>query len=81
MDAPTVEDLWEREAFSESGERLGRIEAVGMGRGRVPRRVGVRSEAGGPALRFFSLTGARLDGARVVLVTLRPLEVLPGGSR
>jgi hypothetical protein len=81
METPTAEDLWEKEACDESGRRLGRIEAVGMRRDRVPQRVGVRVDGGGPALRFFTLIGARLDGSTVVLVTAPSLEVLPGGSR
>jgi hypothetical protein len=81
MGAFTVADLWKREAYTESGWRLGRIEAVGMGRDRVPRRVGVQADGGGPRLTFFSLTGARLDGERVILAAARSVVVLPGGAR
>jgi hypothetical protein len=56
-----IDHLWEREAYDETGRYLGRIEAVGMGRDRVPRRVGVRSGRA-RVLHFFMLTGARLDG-------------------
>jgi hypothetical protein len=66
VDTLRVEDLFEKVAFAESGRRLGRIEAVGMGRDRVPRRVGVRLGEG-PELRFFALAGARLDNGHVVI--------------
>jgi len=79
MDALTHTDLWGREAFSESGRCVGVIEAVGSGRDGIPRRVGVRAEGGGRALTFFSLTGARLDGDRVILAAEPSLTVLPGG--
>jgi hypothetical protein len=74
-----IDDLWEREAYDETGRHLGRIEAVGMGRDRVPRRVGVRSGRA-RVLHFFMLTGARLDGERLVIAPVEPsLLVLPGG--
>jgi hypothetical protein len=68
VDTIRVEDLFEKEAFAETGRRLGRIEAVGMGRDRVARRVGVRLGEG-PQLRFFALAGARLDDGHVVVAT------------
>jgi hypothetical protein len=80
VDTPRVEDLWEKQAYGESGQRLGRIEAVGMGRDRVPRRVGVRSDDGGPALTFYALAGATIAGDRVVIATDRSLRVLSRGS-
>jgi hypothetical protein len=80
MDVFAFEDLWEREAYDGTGHRLGLIEAVGMGRDRVPRRVGVRSGTDGPRLRFFALDGAMLDGGRVILsVPDPPVLVLPEG--
>jgi hypothetical protein len=75
---PWVEDLWEKDAYAQSGERLGRIEAVGMGRYRVPRRVGVRARDDRRRLRFYELTGASISGDRVVLASERPLRVLRG---
>ena len=78
MDALTVEDLWKRDAYSESGRCLGRIEAVGTGRDLVPRRIGVRSEEGSRRLRFFSLIAARLDGRWLMVSTEPSLVVLPG---
>jgi len=33
---PPVDRLWERDAYDDSGRFMGRIEAVGMGRDRVP---------------------------------------------
>jgi hypothetical protein len=51
-----------------------------MGRNRVPRRVGVRSDTDGRRLRFFGLDGATLDGGRVILsVPDPPVLVLPEG--
>ena len=80
MDVLAFEDLWEREACDGTGHRLGLIEAVGMGRDRVPRRVGVRTGADGPPLRFFTLDGAALDAGRVVLVVSGPtLRLLDPG--
>ncbi|HLH70790.1 MAG TPA: hypothetical protein VKY90_17685 [Candidatus Dormibacteraeota bacterium] len=67
MDTPTVADLWGQELFSEAGEHLGRIEAVGMTRDRIPHRVGVRSAAGGSRLRFFPLTQVQRVDGRLVL--------------
>lgn len=67
MDVLKFEDLWEKEAYDATGQLLGLIEAVGIGRDRVPRRVGVRAADGETPLRFFSLAGARLDGSHVVL--------------
>jgi hypothetical protein len=77
-----VAELWEKEAWSGAGHRLGRIEAVAMGRDRVPSRVGVRLDGRGRGLAFYGLTGARLDGDRVILVlSVEPsLEVLSGGG-
>ena len=75
---PRVQDLWEKEAYAESGERLGRIEAVGMGRDRVPRRVGVCAPDGERALRFYTLTGADISRDRVVVAVRQPLRVLRG---
>ena len=78
MDPLTIDEIWEREAYAGTGEHMGRIEAVGMGRDRVPRRVGVRSSGGRP-LRFFALAGARLDDGRVILALMDPsLWVLSG---
>jgi hypothetical protein len=62
----SAEDLWDREVYSETGQRLGRVEAVGMGRDRVPRRIGVGSNGGSQALRFFRLTEIRLSAGRVI---------------
>ncbi len=75
-----VGDLWGREAYRPSGEYLGRIEAVGMGRDRVPRRVGVRSHRDDSALTFFRLAGASLEGDRLTLDTGPKLEVVQGGG-
>jgi hypothetical protein len=80
MDTPAADELWDREAYDGAGERLGRIEAVGMGRDRVPRRVGVRSGRAG-RLRFFTLVGARIVDGRVVIELREPsLRALPGDS-
>jgi hypothetical protein len=76
MDVLALEDLWGREAYDGTGQRLGLIEAVAMGRDRVPRRVGVRIGAAGPPLRFFALDGATLEAGRVVLVVPGPLPRL-----
>ena len=81
MGTPRVEDLWERDAYDEFGRLLGRIEAVGMSRDRVPRRVGIRRDDNASALMFYSLTGATIADARVVVITDRSLRVLPGGAR
>lgn len=75
-----VEDLWGREVFRESGEHLGRIEAVGVGRDGVLRRIGVRREGSGRALTFFAVARARLDGTRVLLADNPPLTILSGGQ-
>ena len=80
MDAFRIDDLWEREAYTDSGQHLGRIEAVGMGRDRVPRRVGLHCEGDGSMLRFFRLAGARVAGGRVILAAKPSLDVLPGGA-
>jgi hypothetical protein len=64
----SVADLWRREAFTDGGRRLGRVEAVAMGRHGVLRGVGVRSDGRGRALRFHRLSGARLEDERLVLV-------------
>lgn len=80
MDGLSVDDLWEKDAYNESGERLGRIEAVALGRDRVPVRVGVRSDGGASTLKYFSVAGARLFGGRVVIATAPPLDVVAGGT-
>jgi len=67
VDAPTVADLWGQELFNEAGESLGRIEAVGMTRDRVPRRVGVRSAERGSRLCFYPLAEVRCVDGRLVL--------------
>jgi hypothetical protein len=67
VDTLIVADLWGQELFSEAGEHVGRIEAVGMTRGRIPRRVGVRSVAGESRLHFFPLTQVRHIDGRLVL--------------
>jgi hypothetical protein len=67
VEEQSVEYHEEVEAFDGEGRYLGVIEAIGMGRDRVPRRVGVRSGPNGSPLRFFPFTGARLDGSRVIL--------------
>ncbi len=73
-----IEDLWDREAYAATGEHLGRIEAISMGRDRLPRRVGVRSGRD-RKLQFFALTGASLRGRRVVLELRDPMpQVLSG---
>jgi hypothetical protein len=74
-----IGDLWEREAYLESGQRLGRIEAVGMGRNRVPRTVGVRVDSR-HRLRFFPLTEARVADGRVFLAAPPSLQVVSGGT-
>jgi hypothetical protein len=71
-----VEHLWRKEVFRESGEHVGRIEAVGIGRDGSPRRVGVRWKAGGRALAFFHVARVRLDGSRVLLADDPPLTIL-----
>jgi hypothetical protein len=81
MKVLAFEDLWEKEAYDGMGHRLGLIEAVGMGRDRVPRRVGVRNGAEGSPLRFFALNGAALKGGCVVLeVSGQPLRLPDPGS-
>lgn len=67
MDVLPIDVILEKEAFDDSGRRIGLIEAVGIGRGRVARRVGVRVQPTGPALKFYSLAGARLDQGKVIL--------------
>lgn len=62
-----IDRLMGKEAYDGSGHRIGLIEAVGMGRDRVPRRIGVRLSADGPALKFFTLAGARPQDGGVVL--------------
>jgi hypothetical protein len=83
MDALRTEDLWERGAYDATGRYLGSIEAVGMGRDRIPHRVGVRAR-GGNAIKFFPLEGARVDGTRVLLTAPEAsdlsLRVLSGRS-
>jgi hypothetical protein len=66
MDTLTVGDLWNREVFTETGQRLGRVEAIGMARDRVPRRVGIRSRQRGAALRFFPAGRFGLADGRLV---------------
>lgn len=66
MSTFAIEDLWDREAYTATGQHLGRIEAVGMGRDRQPRRVGIRSGRE-RRLRFFALEGASVYDGRVVL--------------
>jgi hypothetical protein len=73
MEDQSVVGLCDKEAFDSAGRYLGVVEAVGMGRDRVPRRVGVRSGLGGPPPTFFSLAGATFEGNRVVLA-------VPNGS-
>jgi hypothetical protein len=73
VDALSVGGLCDQEAFDGAGNFLGVVEAVGMGRDRVPRRVGVRSRLDGSPLTFYTLVGARVDGCRVVLA-------VPNGS-
>jgi hypothetical protein len=80
MDRLGIAELWEKDACTGSGRHLGRIEAVGMGRDRVPRQVGARFEDGGRQLTFYALTGARVEGGRVVLAVEPSLEVLPVGA-
>jgi hypothetical protein len=67
MEEQSVEGLCDMEAFDSAGRYLGVVEAVGMERDRVPRRVGVRSGLGGSPLTFFTLAGATFEGNRVVL--------------
>jgi hypothetical protein len=67
MDLVSAAGLCDKEAFDGEGHYLGPVEAVGMGRDRVPRRVGVRSGMPGSPLRFFTLSGARFDGRRINL--------------
>ena len=73
VDALSVESLRDKAAFDGAGHFLGVVEAVGTGRERVPRRVGVRSGLEGSPLTFYTLVGARVDGSRVVLA-------VPNGS-
>ncbi|MBO0701550.1 MAG: hypothetical protein J2P38_01360 [Candidatus Dormibacteraeota bacterium] len=61
------DELWGRDVYDASGRRLGRIEAIGMGRDRLPRRVAVRLDEARVQLTFFSLAGARVTGDRVVI--------------
>jgi hypothetical protein len=83
MDAPRTPDVWNKAAYDSSGRFLGSIEAVGMGRDRIPRRVGVRAP-GGNGITFFSLEGAEVLGKRVILTDReasdRSLRVVPGGA-
>ena len=76
MDVLPIDVLLEKEAFDQSGRRIGMIEAVGMGRGRVARRVGIRVQPTGRALKFYPLSGARLDQGKVILV----VDGSPAGS-
>lgn len=76
MDVLPVDVLLEKEAFDRSGHRIGVIEAVGIGRGRVARRVGIRVHPTGPALKFYPLAGARLDQGKVILT----VDESPAGS-
>jgi hypothetical protein len=64
-----VDDVWDKEAYSETGQRLGRIEAVGIGPDRTARRVGIRTDEARNELLFFPLGQARLAGDRVIIVT------------
>ncbi|HZU16365.1 MAG TPA: hypothetical protein VFD01_07195 [Candidatus Dormibacteraeota bacterium] len=72
MDTLRVEDLWDQDVFGPAGERLGRIEAVGMTRDRVPRHVGLRSAAEGSRLRFYPLARVRRAEGRLVLSDAPP---------
>jgi hypothetical protein len=78
-----AEDLLKKEAFDTAGQHLGTIEAVALGRGGIPRRVGVRVKGRSP-MRFLSLEEAQVDGKRVVLLSRGandpPLRVVSGGS-
>lgn len=67
MSAFKAENLLGKDAYRASGERLGRIEAIGMGRDRTPRRVGVRLNEPAGELSFFTLAGARLSGDQVII--------------
>lgn len=67
MSAFRAESLLGKEAYKPSGERLGRIEAIGMGRDRTPTRVGVRLNELGAELSFFTLAGARLSGDQLII--------------
>jgi hypothetical protein len=71
MDAPRTPDVWNKAAYDTAGRFLGSIEAVAIGRDRIPRRVGVRAP-GGYRIRFFSLEGAEVRGRRVILIAPEP---------
>ncbi len=79
MDVLSATGLYEKEAFDSGGHYLGLVEAVGMGRDRLPRRVGVCSGMHGSPLRFFTLSGARFEDQRIVLAvrSLAPSEPSP----
>jgi hypothetical protein len=83
MEDLQTQDLWKKEAYDSGGRYLGPIEAVALGRDRIPHRVGVQVNGRTP-IRFFSLEGAQVDGKRVILsapdASNRPLRVVVGGS-
>ncbi|MBO0683101.1 MAG: hypothetical protein J2P45_08105 [Candidatus Dormibacteraeota bacterium] len=80
MEAVKPADLWGKEVYSQGGERLGKVEAIGMGRDRVPRRVGVRPDEHAPQLTFFALAGAKLADGRVILDAAGSPQIVPGSS-
>jgi hypothetical protein len=79
MHALPIEDLWAKDAHSESGLCLGRIAAVGTGGGigHLGESACAQEEGGRP--QFLSLTSARLDRRRAVVSSEPALGVLQPG--
>ena len=80
MEALKAADLWGKEVYSAGGQGLGKVEAIGMGRDRVPNRIGVRPDEHGPQLTFFALAGAKLVDGRVILAAGESRQIVPGGA-
>lgn len=59
-------DWWDRTVVDTEGHVLGRVEAIGCGRDRVIRRIGIR-DGGGPALRFVSIAYVHVHGDHLVI--------------
>ena len=75
MEALGPNDLWEKEAYEDTGRHLGTIEVVVTRKGQV-RRIGIRLRRD-ERVTYFQAQGARLIDGRVVLAPRPPLEIVP----